>query len=441
MVDQCVLVGVDLFRNAPVAYDPFTFYRHGIITSLHQVVIGQVGAGKSAFAKAFLAREKVLGRRLFILDPKGEYSALAEALEIPSIVLRAIPINILDVAKDGPSLATFLELLVVPLLDSPLAPQEFDVITTVSGWVRKNHRVVTMQGVYDALIHPEPWKELLSPGTRRQVEDASARVATTIKRYLPGGDLGGVFSSEEPSLIGTDLHVNVSALFNSDFNFVIFGALANYLFSQITLDAEEKIFVIDESWMAWQHQSVAKRLGEIAKLSRSYQCSLLLLFHRLSDMPALAEMEAAAVNIIKECQTRVMFYQHQSEIEILRGFFGLSDTLLDLLVGLSKAQCVFQVGDFLTSYLSVVLSEPELAVCRTDPKLGRADAEPLRQIMQRTKRYAQLIQKSAQPMDENGDIKASTDQEQVISKSKGQSETVGTKRRRGRPRKTISDDQ
>ncbi len=93
-----VLIGRDLL-GATFAYDPFELYRRGHLTNPNMVVIGQIGRGKSAFVKTYLWRLAVLGRRAWVVDPKGEYGALARAWGVEPVALRpggSIRLNPLD---------------------------------------------------------------------------------------------------------------------------------------------------------------------------------------------------------------------------------------------------------------------------------------------------------------------------------------------------------
>src|SRR3984957_1219057 len=93
-----VLVGRDLLGTT-FAYDPFELYRRGLLTNPNMVVIGQIGRGKSAFVKTYLWRLAVFGRRAWLVDPKGEYGALARAWGVEPVALRpggSIRLNPLD---------------------------------------------------------------------------------------------------------------------------------------------------------------------------------------------------------------------------------------------------------------------------------------------------------------------------------------------------------
>ena len=82
-----VLVGDDLLGGSFV-FDPFELYAQGIVSNPNMIVFGQIGRGKSAFVKTYLWRQAVFGRRAWVVDPKGEYGALAEAWGVRPIALR-----------------------------------------------------------------------------------------------------------------------------------------------------------------------------------------------------------------------------------------------------------------------------------------------------------------------------------------------------------------
>src|SRR5271154_4739856 len=82
-----VVIGDDLLGGSFV-YDPFELYAAGVVSNPNMVVIGQIGRGKSAFVKTYLWRQAVLGRRAWVVDPKGEYAALAHAWGASPVALR-----------------------------------------------------------------------------------------------------------------------------------------------------------------------------------------------------------------------------------------------------------------------------------------------------------------------------------------------------------------
>src|SRR5580698_2857452 len=125
-----VLVGRDLVGGG-FSYDPFRLYHAGLLTNPNMVVLGQIGRGKSAFVKSYLWRQAAFGRRAWIVDPKGEYGALARAWGVTPLALRpggSLRLNPLDApaAEDAPERrrAELLCSLASASLGRVLAPSE-----------------------------------------------------------------------------------------------------------------------------------------------------------------------------------------------------------------------------------------------------------------------------------------------------------------------------
>ena len=129
------LIGVDLL-GGPFVYDPFELYAAGRLTNPNAVVFGQIGRGKSALIKTYLFRQLAFGRSAFVLDPKGEYGALAAAAGVEPLRLRPagpLRINPLDLAVGGEvDLAAerlqLLEALAASTVDRSLSPRERQVM-------------------------------------------------------------------------------------------------------------------------------------------------------------------------------------------------------------------------------------------------------------------------------------------------------------------------
>jgi hypothetical protein len=67
--------GAGLFR-----FDPFCAYADGAVTNPNLVVLGEIGRGKSTLVKVLALRALGRERSLLLVDPKGEYFALASEL-------------------------------------------------------------------------------------------------------------------------------------------------------------------------------------------------------------------------------------------------------------------------------------------------------------------------------------------------------------------------
>ncbi|WP_438453253.1 hypothetical protein [Streptomyces asiaticus] len=101
-----VFVGQDLYSGLSFVYDPWVLYARGLITAPNLVLAGIVGSGKSALAKSLSTRSIPFGRRVYVPgDPKGEHTAVAEAVGGKSILLGHRTMNRLNPLDDGHRLA------------------------------------------------------------------------------------------------------------------------------------------------------------------------------------------------------------------------------------------------------------------------------------------------------------------------------------------------
>jgi type IV secretory pathway VirB4 component len=74
-------------RGRRFVFDPFDAYGAGQITNPNMVIAGAIGQGKSTLVKMLLDRGLQRGRRVVVVDPKGEYGELAASYGTTPVVL------------------------------------------------------------------------------------------------------------------------------------------------------------------------------------------------------------------------------------------------------------------------------------------------------------------------------------------------------------------
>ena len=80
-----VYIGRDVYGGS-FCYDPWELYGREL-TGPNAVVIGMVGRAKSSLVKTYLFRQAVCGRQAWVVDVKGEYDRLCEAMRVTPIAL------------------------------------------------------------------------------------------------------------------------------------------------------------------------------------------------------------------------------------------------------------------------------------------------------------------------------------------------------------------
>jgi type IV secretory pathway VirB4 component len=406
-----VLVGRDLLGGAFV-FDPFALYRSGALTNPNMVVVGQIGRGKSALMKTYLWRQTVFGRRAWVIDPKGEYGALARAWGVVPLALRpggALRLNPLDAAlqTDPTNAAADDELrrraellgsLASASLERPLLPTErgaLDLaVTAASGTAATDAAALsplatastrahaagpTLPMVVEALLHPSP-VAARSVGTDVAGLAADGRNLALELRRLVAGDLRGMFDGPTTPGVRLDASfvvLDLSAVYHSAALGVLMTCAAAWLHAGLARAGNDGVIVVvDEAWAILANLGVARWLQSSWKLSRAWGVSNVALLHRLSDLDTPgtegSEQVGLARGLLTDSETRVVYAQPAGELPRATALLGLSDTEAQLLPHLRRGVALWKVGNrsFLVEHR---LSPSESDLVDTDARMeGRA---------------------------------------------------------------------
>ena len=208
-----VFIGQDLYSGGSFVYDPWNLYARGVITAPNIVLAGIVGSGKSSLAKSLYTRSIPFGRRVYVPgDPKGEHTAVAEAVGGRAIVLGHGLRNRLNPLDEGhrPSGVSDVEwaaqvasrrreligALAETVLDRVLSPLEHTAIDLALRDTVRSSDVPILPMVVDRILGPDSATDT----DGRLAEDG--RLVGHALRRLVAGDLAGLFDG--PSTVRFD---------------------------------------------------------------------------------------------------------------------------------------------------------------------------------------------------------------------------------------------
>ena len=396
-----IYVGEELSGGgAPWCFDPFQLYTDGVITSPNVLVLGAIGSGKSTAVKTFLYRSVgLLGspggqpRWCAILDPKGEYGPLADALGLARLNLYPGGPTRLNPLDAGPQMTSIGELrtrrtqmvgaLAAAVLNRELRPLEDAALgwaidtVTVDG---RQGRGPTLGDVVDLLVTP----------TAAMVDKAQADTVRDLARdvidlryglaRLLDGQLRGMFdgpSTERVDGNARGVVIDLSAVHqDADALTVVMIAATGWLQSLLaqpeTGTVPRRIQVLEEIWALLGSERVAKYFQSCQKLARAYGVANVSVAHRLADLRAQADDGTAAAKIaagiLADTQTQILFRQPADQIAELTQLLGLSSHEAQLLPTLSQGHALWRVGD-IRAVVRHRLGGTERAMCDTDQNM------------------------------------------------------------------------
>jgi type IV secretory pathway VirB4 component len=379
-----VYIGRELMGGS-FCFDPWELYAQGILTNPNMLIAGQVGRGKSSLVKSLLVRQQVFGRKAAVLDPKGEYGPLAEAIGASVISLRpggSVRLNPLDPgpgARDLPEeeiirrQVSLLTSVVSASLNRPLRPEEATACDLALDAVKRGGVTEpTLPEVVLALLQPDEIAAARIHTTREELARASREVALELRRMCEG-DLRGMFDGQTNVQVDWDgplVVLDLSALFASPALGLVMTCAIAWLQAVISRpNAGKRFVVIDEAWAVLNNVGIARWLQQSYKLSRAYGVSNVAVVHRLSDLKAAgsngSEAFALAQGLLSDTETRVIYAQPHSEIELATQMLGLNTTEAELLPMLGRGQALWKVarGSHLVQHQ---LGNKERAIVDTD---------------------------------------------------------------------------
>jgi hypothetical protein len=377
--------------GATFGYDPFELYRRGVLTNPNMVVIGQIGRGKSAFVKTYLWRLAVFGRRAWVVDPKGEYGALARAWGVKPVALRPggpVRLNPLDAVASSNGVvpddedvqrrrSELLASLSAASLGRLLLPTERSALDlAVAGCP-----VPTLPTVVEALLHPDA-QAARAVGTDVTGLAADGRNVALELRRLVAGDLRGMFdgpTSPGIRLDGPLVVLDLSAVYHSAALGILMTCAAAWLQAGLGggtggggREGNGVMVVVDEAWAILANLAVARWLQSSWKLSRAWGVSNVAVLHRLSDLDttgaAGSEQVGLARGLLADSETRVVYAQPPGEVERAAPVLGLSSTEAEVVPHLRRGVALWKVGtrSFLVQHR---LAPGEQAIVDTDARM------------------------------------------------------------------------
>ena len=401
-------------------FDPWVLYRQGRLTNPNVLIIGDVGSGKSALAKTLVWRGLEFGRGAHIIDPKGEYGALAGAAGVTPIALApgsGVVLNPLDPGAAGRHLAPTalfhrnlatvralleatlgracrqLELVllaaslaqVTGLKMAELAPP--DAIEGHHLAVDRHGQIATLPMLADALIEPPAEVAHRVNMDPQAVIDETREIALALARLVdPHGDLGGMFAGHttlDTDRLGMLTVVDIHHIYRHHRPLLPLVMICTAAWLQLATEVTDRgrFQVNDEAWALLGDEASARWMQTNVKLARALSLSVVNVMHRLSDTAAAGDAasttRALAEGVIADSGTWVIYRQKPGEQPLLARTLHLNDLQTRLTTRLGRGRGLWVINGERRDTVLVdhVLSETEHTLIDTDQPMHAAVRE------------------------------------------------------------------
>ncbi len=330
-------LGVSLHGTSFVL-DPFDAYTAGLVSNPNVIVAGSIGAGKSTIVKMMLDRGLSRGRRVVVIDPKGEYAELAASHGVKVVTLgRDGWCN--PFSNDDREARDLLRALVASAQGGPLTSEQHYTVDEAWNAMTTPRPIRVLRSLFESL---RPRMHDTSPSSERAL-------ALTLYRFVVG-DLAGLFDGEDAPIefTGNLVVVDLSSQWTSD-SFAVAALSAVAAAQQVVAQRGELGYlVLDEAWALIADPHALRWLQGSWKLSRAKGLCHVLVLHRWSDVAAAGEGGSAqrerAQGLLRECETAWLFRQPVDEAREMARALGLHQREERYLSALPKGVALVRYG-------------------------------------------------------------------------------------------------
>src|SRR5919197_1583946 len=375
-------IGRDVYGGS-FCYDPWELYGREL-TSPNAVVVGIVGRANSSLVKTCVFRQRVFGRQAWIVDVKGEYDSLAQALGVRPIALSpggAVRLNPLTPRGGAERQLNLLDSAAAAALERPLTPEEKrSAQEALAVLANRSPSEPTLPDVVEVLLHPPA--EMADALAMRVNELAvSVRPMAFALDQLCSGNLRGMFDG--PTTRGLDLDaplvvLNLRAVLNTHTTALGILMTCATAWLQAMIDAEtdarsaKRIVVVDEAWRILSNLGIGEWLQQSFKLSRGLGTQNVVVMHRLSDLRSTGAEGSREVRLaeglLADAETKIIYAQPPDQLPQTRELMALTDSEAASLPNHRGGWALWKVGQrsFLVQHR---LSSSEQELVDTDARM------------------------------------------------------------------------
>lgn len=413
IIDSDGLYIADDANGSPTIIDMFNRER---FNNPHIFICGESGAGKSVTLLLIALRARIKHLPVFILAPEkqDEFRRVCDAIggQFISIgVGSQNRINIMEIFPKDAS-AEEMRMLIDGTSADDSASQLEQKLATLSEFLQIHITDITneeKQLLNEAILETYRKKGITKENSSLWADEKH----TKYKKMPILSDLVSELASKPETIRlsritkllteGTGAHFNGETNINLDNDFVVIGlehntkdllALSIYMamdfaWSKIKENrTKQKFLVIDEWWKLAFNPLAAEKSLEIAKIARSYGCSMVLSTQQMSDILAV-ENGKYGDKVLNNCASKILMSMKEKDIYLVKEMVDLTDAECNKISKFKAGQGLFIAGDNRIS-LKFNPSEAERPLVFTDNETLLKYAE-MKKLLQEEERDKQAL--------------------------------------------------
>ncbi len=337
--DKGVMYGVNEQNGSLIIFDRYS------LENANEVVLGKSGAGKSYLIKLETMRQFMFGTEVIIIDPEGEYEALAKTMGGEHVSFTAsdpIRINPFDMSGLYEEGENELGLKILSL---------HGLLRIIMGDLDASHDAILDRALVETYrqkgITADPATQTKQPPLMEDLykvllgmEDPSAReLALRLEKFIKGS-LSGIFNQQSNFDLKNPLTVfNIKAL-EEELRPVAMHIVLDFVWTKVRKTLKKRLLILDEAWYIMKYPDSASFVYSVAKRSRKYYLALTTATQDVQDFLSTDYGKA----ILSNSSIQMLLKQSPSEVDLVSQVFYLSEGEKELLLSADIGEGLFFAG-------------------------------------------------------------------------------------------------
>jgi type IV secretory pathway VirB4 component len=339
------------------------------LSNANGVVLATSGSGKSYFTKLFLSRQYMNGADILVIDPQGEYSAIAKQYGG----------QVINISKNSDTIINPLDLMGNNYLDKRLSLMDLFYLMFGNdlGEIQKSILDKAVDETYARFnINRDSYEnkklfprmqdlyQVVSNYEKKSVNAEKTTYRALLNRlgmYTDRGVFGFLNKDTKIDFKSNFVVFNIGNMPKQVKPIVMYLVL-DYVFLKMKENLKRKILVIDEAWSLLQTAEESSYIFEIVKTCRKFNLGLLMITQDVADLVGSKAGHAVLAN------TSYTFLLRQKPA-VMQGViktFNLSSMEKDFLVTCTKGNGILILENE-HEEIEVIASEEEHKLITTNP--------------------------------------------------------------------------
>jgi conjugal transfer ATP-binding protein TraC len=337
--DKGIMYGINEQNGSLIVFDRFS------LENANEVVFGKSGAGKSYLIKLEALRQFMFGTEVIIIDPEGEYDALAKTLGgehvsfTPSDPVKINPFDLSGLYEEGEN---ELGLKILSL---------HGLLKIVMGEMGAQEDAILDRALVETYrqkgITPDPATQKNQPPLMEDLykvllgmEDATARgLALRLEKFIKGS-LNGIFNQQSNFDITNPFTVFSIKALEEELRPIAMHIILDFVWTRVRKSLKKRLLILDEAWYIMKYEDSASFVYGIAKRARKYYLALTTATQDVQDFLSSDYGKA----VLSNSSIQMLLKQSPTEVDLISKIFYLSQGEKELLLSADVGEGLFFAG-------------------------------------------------------------------------------------------------